>query len=155
MKRQLGGLQGQVPNGLQVQVLLSQSGNPVHREGRLVVFLRWHESQMPLGKDLLRHPRDGTQHWKIADLPDRFAQYRLVPRTGRPIQDHSTKKDLRVEPLTSQDGGRDRTCRLGAVDRENDRRLQQFGQLGRTIRAPGVQPVEQAAVTLDDGDVGT
>ncbi len=135
--------------------MLDRVGGQLDRPGDLVVFVRGHEAQMSFGKETLGNAADGAQYGQATSLFDGLAQHGLVPSAGRTVEDDSAKQHVGIEFLTTQDQRGDRPCRLGAVNGEHDRGLQQLGQFGRAARALGVHAVEEAPVAFDDGHLGT
>ena len=140
-------------NTIQIQVL----GNNVSYGGNGLfgpcVFWRWHQAHMSFRKNLFLELGHGPQYRNLAVMFDAGSEVVLMALAGNTVQNDTPDPDTRVKLLASQHHGRHGPGGLGAVNTENYRKIQAFGQFGRTGVTVPVDTVVQTPVSFDNGQI--
>ena len=119
------------------------------------VFLGRKQPEMPLMELYFLCPWDGSQHWDVTVFFDARPHDRLVAGGAHLIQNDPLYRDLLVQDLAAFDQSRHGTGRFGAIHYEKDRQPQELGQRSRTVLTLHIDPIEEAAVSLHNGHLGS
>jgi hypothetical protein len=113
-----------------------------------------HQAEVALDDGQLRVVQHGAEHRHVGVVLDHRAQLGLVARAAEAVEDDAGDADVAVEGLVAEDQRGDAARHAARVEHQHHRQAEQLGQRGIAVAAGEVEPVVEALVALDEGNVG-
>ena len=116
-------------------------------------FVGRHQAEVALDDAELRIVEHGAEHRHVGVVLDDGAQLGFVARAAEAVEDDAGDADVAIEGLVAEDQRGDAARHAARIQHQHDGQVEQPGQRRIAVAAGEVEPVVEALVALDEGNV--